>query len=85
MKEKYYFDIVINKEKLSDNKTVYVVHCPTLGITTQGFTIEEARKNIKEAVQLYLEEMPEKYEELISLEEPLFSVIEVEKDANNLI
>ena len=81
MKEKYYFDVVIKKEKLSDGKPVYVVHCPSLGITTQGFSVEDARENIKEAVKLYLEEMPEKYEELISAEEPFFSLIEVEKDA----
>ena len=81
MKEKYFFDIVINKEKLSNGKDVYVAHCTTLGITSQGFTTEEAVKNIKEAVNSYLEEMPEKYEDLISLETPLFSVIEVEKNA----
>lgn len=81
MKEKYFFDVVINKEKLSTGKIVYVAHCTTLGITSQGFNTEEAMKNIKEAVQLYLEEMPEKYEELISLETPLFSMVEVEKDA----
>ena len=81
MKEKYFFDVVINKEKLSDGKSVYVAHCTTLGISSQGFTTEEAIKNIKEAVQLYLEEMPEKYEDLISLETPLFSIVEVEKNA----
>lgn len=83
MKQKYFFDVVINKEKLSNDKPVYVAHCLSLGITSQGFTTDEAVKNIKEAVQLYLEEMPEKYEELISLETPLFSMIEVEKNAKN--
>lgn len=34
------------------------------GVTTQGKTIEEAIENIKEAVSLYLEEMPEIKEEL---------------------
>ncbi len=33
-------------------------------VTTQGKTIEEAIENIKEAVELYLEEMPEFKEEL---------------------
>ena len=81
MAKKYFFDVVINKEKLSDKKDIYVSHCTTLGITSQGHTTEEAIKNIKEAIQLYLEEMPEKYKELNQLETPLFSVIEIEKKA----
>lgn len=34
------------------------------GVTTQGQTIEEVLKNIKEAVELYLGELPEIKEEL---------------------
>lgn len=80
--KKYFLDIVINKEKLSDGTMVFVVNCPTLGITTQGYNTEEAMQNIKEAVELYLEEQPEKYEELEiqSSELPLFSVIEVKRN-----
>jgi predicted RNase H-like HicB family nuclease len=33
----------------------YSVHCPSLGIPSQGDTPEEAQKNIKEAVTLHLE------------------------------
>ncbi len=36
----------------------YVIKEVMTGVTTQGKTIEEAIKNIKEAVELYLEEMP---------------------------
>ncbi|HVA83231.1 MAG TPA: type II toxin-antitoxin system HicB family antitoxin [Candidatus Aquilonibacter sp.] len=36
----------------------YVIKETFTGVTTQGKTIEEAIKNIKEAVGLYLEEMP---------------------------
>mgnify|MGYP001608663248 FL=1 len=81
MKKKYFMDIVINKEKLSDKSTIFVAHCPSLGIASQGSDMEEAMKNIKEAVELYLEEQPEKYEELLSNELPLFSVIEITKNA----
>jgi len=35
----------------------YVALCPELDIVSQGFTVEEALKNIKEAVGLYIEEM----------------------------
>ena len=80
--KKYFMDIVVNKEKLSTGKLVFVSHCTTLGIASQGETTEEAVKNIKEAISLYLEEQPEKLEELEPTEEPpLFSLIEVTKDA----
>ena len=61
---KYFLDVVINKEKLSDGKDVFVVVCPSLDVASQGMNVEEAMKNIREAVELYLEEMPEAYEEL---------------------
>jgi len=35
----------------------YVALCPELDVVSQGFTVEEALKNIKEAVELYIEEM----------------------------
>ena len=81
MAKKYFMDIVINKEKLSTGEPVYVAHCTTLGIASQGKDTEEAVKNIKEAIELYLEEQPEKYEELGLQEPPMFSIIEVTKDA----
>ena len=82
MAEKYYLDIVIKKEKLSDGNDIFVAHCISLGITSQGEDIDEAIKNIKEAIELYLEEQPEKYEELeLSVSLPSFSIIEVTKDA----
>ncbi len=80
-KKKYFMDIVINKEKLSNNSDIFVAHCPSLGIVSQGMDTDEAIKNIKEAIELYLDEQPEKYEELISDKVPLFSVIEVTKSA----
>lgn len=36
----------------------YIIKEIITGVTTQGKTIEEAMKNIKEAVSLYLEEVP---------------------------
>lgn len=81
MGKNYFMDVVINKERLSTGEPVYVAHCTTLGIASQGKDAEEALKNIKEAVSLYLEERPEKYEELGLEEIPMFSVIEVTKRA----
>ncbi len=42
----------------------FIVREVFTGVTTQGKTIEEALENIKEAVELYLEELPELKEEL---------------------
>jgi predicted RNase H-like HicB family nuclease len=82
MEQKYFANIVLNKEKLSNGKIVFVVHCTNLGIASQGCTTEEAIENIKEAIELYLEEEPEKYGELsLSNEPPIFSFIEVKKNA----
>ena len=81
MKKKYFMDVVINKEKLSDGSPIFVSHCPSLGIASQGKNVDEAMKNIKEAIELYLEEQPQKYEEMLNSEIPMFSVVEVTKHA----
>jgi len=43
----------------------YVALCPDLDVVSQGYTIEEAIANLKEAVELYIEEMgvPEEVKE----------------------
>lgn len=84
MGEKYFADIVINKEKLSDGSPIFVAHCVNLGIASQGETFEAASENIKEAIELYLEEQPEKYSELTTEELSLFSIIEIAKDAKTV-
>ncbi len=35
----------------------FVALCPELDVVSQGHTIEESLKNLKEAVELYVEEM----------------------------
>ena len=35
----------------------YVALCPELDVVSQGYTVEEALNNLKEAVDLYVEEM----------------------------
>lgn len=44
---------VIHKED-----DLYVAECPEVGTASQGYTIEEAIVNLKEATELYLEEFP---------------------------
>jgi predicted RNase H-like HicB family nuclease len=45
------FTAVIYKEG-----DIYVAECPEVGTVSQGYTIEEAIANLKEATELYLEE-----------------------------
>jgi predicted RNase H-like HicB family nuclease len=37
---------------------LYVAECPDVGTVSQGYSIEEAIANLKEATELYLEEFP---------------------------
>jgi len=37
---------------------IYVATCPEVGTVSQGYSIEEAIANLKEATELYLEEVP---------------------------
>ena len=37
---------------------MYVAECPEVGTVSQGYSIEEALANLKEATELYLEEFP---------------------------
>lgn len=50
---KQIFTAIIHKEG-----DIYVAECPEAGTVSQGYTVEEAMKNIKEATELYLEEFP---------------------------
>ena len=47
------FSAVLYKEE-----DLYVAECPEVGTVSQGYTIEEAIANLKEATELYLEEFP---------------------------
>ncbi|MEK9137464.1 MAG: type II toxin-antitoxin system HicB family antitoxin [Bacteroidota bacterium] len=37
---------------------LYVAECPEVGTVSQGYTVEDAVANLKEATELYLEEFP---------------------------
>lgn len=47
------FTAVLHKED-----DIYVAECPEVGTVSQGYAIEEAIANLKEATELYLEEFP---------------------------
>ena len=46
------FTIIIKK-----GEKQFVALCPELDVVSQGYTIEEAIKNLKEACELYIEEI----------------------------
>ena len=43
--------------KVYKGEKFYIARVPELGVTTQGVTKEEARRNLREAIQTHLEAM----------------------------
>ena len=56
----------------------FVARSLELGVTSQGKTIEEAKKNLREAIELYLEDMPKK-KRILTQEMPMVTSIEVSR------
>ncbi len=65
------FSAVLHKEE-----DMFVAQCPEIGTVSQGYTIEEALANLKEATELYLDEFPVGEET-----KPIVSFFEVSKSA----
>jgi len=55
---------------------MYVSECPEVGTVSQGKSIEESLKNLKEATELYLEEFP-----LKENGKPIMTIFEVASHA----
>jgi predicted RNase H-like HicB family nuclease len=68
----YKFTTIITKEG-----KWYVAYCFELGVVSQGKNIDEAKKNLKEAVELYLEDQP-KLKKKLSKESPLVTTLELD-------
>jgi predicted RNase H-like HicB family nuclease len=47
------FTAVLHKEE-----DLFVAECPEVGTVSQGYTLDEAVANLREATELYLEEFP---------------------------
>lgn len=67
----YRFTAVINKEG-----KWYVSRCLELGVVSQGETIEKAQENLKEAVDLFLEDRP-KIKKVGLMTTPLVTTLEL--------
>jgi predicted RNase H-like HicB family nuclease len=71
-RETFEFSSVVNKEG-----KWYVATCPELGITSQGKTVEGSIENLKEAIELYLEDEDARTPR--SNYHPLVTVVKVER------
>ena len=60
---------------------MYVAREVATGVTSQGKTVEEAVENLREALELYMEEVPETLETLEQLDKSIVGVLEVEAKA----
>ena len=60
---------------------MYVAREVATGVISQGKTVDEAIKNLREALELYLEEAPEALEKLEQLDRGIVGVLEVEAEA----
>ncbi|MDQ2886268.1 MAG: type II toxin-antitoxin system HicB family antitoxin [Chloroflexota bacterium] len=56
---------------LHQEDDLYVAECPEVGTASQGHTVEEALMNLKEATELYLEEV-----KLPDIKRALFTTLE---------
>lgn len=54
----------------------YVARCVELGVASQGKTVAEAKSNLREAVELYLEDEP-KLRKLLSKKAPLLTTLRI--------
>jgi predicted RNase H-like HicB family nuclease len=66
------FTAVLHKEE-----DMYVAECPEIGTVSQGYTVEEALANLREATELYLEEFP-----IPEVERPILTTFEVALNAS---
>ncbi|GAB6161606.1 hypothetical protein JCM12298_07650 [Desulfothermus naphthae] len=65
--------VIIEKDEFG-----YYAYCPELkGCHTQGDTLEEVLKNIKEAVELYLETLDQEEKKILLNKEILTTSLEV--------
>lgn len=71
MKEKIEIDIVIYPEGQGVDKVYSISSMQIPNVVTQGNTTEEAKKRLREALELYFESAPWKRERLIKMEEKI--------------
>ncbi|HDI74403.1 MAG: type II toxin-antitoxin system HicB family antitoxin [Thermoprotei archaeon] len=71
------YEIIEVKATVWREEDMYVIREVITGVTTQGKTLEEALKNLKEALELYLEEKPEAVKDLTKVNYEYLGVLDV--------
>ena len=61
---------------IQKEENMYIAKCPEIGTTSQGRTVEQALKNLKQATELYLEEFPKR-----DIRRPILTTFEVAESA----
>lgn len=69
----YKFTTIINREG-----KWFTARCAELGVVSQGRTLDKAQDNIREAVELFLEDNP-KAKQYMKQKAPLVTVLELKK------
>lgn len=68
---KYNLSVLITRED-----DIFIARCAELDVTSQGVTVDEAKANLKEAVELYLESFGA--DDIRAIKgKPVFTTIEV--------
>jgi predicted RNase H-like HicB family nuclease len=77
MDGRFELDIVICSEVKGKNKIYSISSIQVPNVVTQGKTVEEAKQRLREALNLYFEDVPEKEKILLSCrrEAPMISRI----------
>ncbi|OGF21679.1 hypothetical protein A2316_00725 [Candidatus Falkowbacteria bacterium RIFOXYB2_FULL_38_15] len=70
---KLHLNTIIEKEG-----KYFVSRCVELGVVSQGKTIEESQENLKEAVDLYLEDAPVSLRQELTARHPLITSFDLE-------
>ena len=65
--EKIELDIIITPEFVDDSRVYSITSIQVPNVVTQGKTVEEAKKRLREALELYFEEMPEEKNNVIKI------------------
>jgi len=66
------FAVVVEK----DEDGIYVALCPEFDVASQGKSVEEALRNLEEALELYLED--ENVEKPSKAEAPIVTIVKVD-------
>ena len=68
MGDKIELDIVLIPEMIGESKVYSIYSIQVPNVVTQGETIEDAKIMLKEALNLYFEDMPQERERVVTIE-----------------